>query len=75
MAFWLDRGVAGFRVDMAYSLVKDDPDREATAALWRDLSDWLHETYPDAVLLPGERHRGAGRPRSCARASTATSSS
>ncbi len=29
MAFWLDRGVAGFRVDMAYSLVKDDPDREA----------------------------------------------
>ena len=25
MAFWLDRGVAGFRVDMAFSLVKDDP--------------------------------------------------
>jgi glycosidase len=52
MAFWLDRGVAGFRVDMAYSLVKDDPDREATSALWRELSGWLHEAYPDAVLLP-----------------------
>ncbi len=52
MAFWLDRGVAGFRVDMAYSLVKDDPDLQATSALWRDLSGWLHEAYPDAVLLP-----------------------
>ncbi|MDV6284956.1 alpha-amylase family glycosyl hydrolase [Rhodococcus jostii] len=52
MAFWLDRGVAGFRVDMAYSLVKDDPDREATAALWRDLFSWLRQDYPDAVLLP-----------------------
>ncbi len=30
MAFWLDRGVAGFRVDMAFSLVKDDPDFAAT---------------------------------------------
>jgi glycosidase len=52
MAFWLDRGVAGFRVDMAYSLVKDDPDHAATSVLWRELSAWLHATYPDAVLLP-----------------------
>ena len=52
MAFWFDRGVAGFRVDMAYSLVKDDPDREVTSALWRELSGWLHEAHPDAILLP-----------------------
>ena len=52
MAFWLDKGIAGFRVDMAYSLVKDDPDKEATAALWRELHGWLDEAYPDAVLLP-----------------------
>jgi glycosidase len=52
MAFWLDRGVAGFRVDMAYSLVKGDPDREATRALWRGLSDQLRATYPEVVLLP-----------------------
>ena len=56
MAFWLDRGVAGFRVDMAFSLVKDDPDRSATSALWRELSAWLHEAYPDAVLLPESDH-------------------
>ena len=37
---------------MAYSLVKGDPDREATRALWRDLSDQLRATYPDVVLLP-----------------------
>jgi glycosidase len=39
-------------INMAYSLVKDDSDRVATAALWRELSDWLHDTYPDAILLP-----------------------
>ena len=37
MAFWLDRGVAGFRVDMAFSLVKDDPGLAETTALWREL--------------------------------------
>ena len=53
MEFWFARGVAGFRVDMAYSLVKDDDaDLTATSALWRDLSGWLHETYPDRILLP-----------------------
>lgn len=32
MAYWLDRGVAGFQADMAYSLVKDDPGFSATVA-------------------------------------------
>lgn len=52
MAYWLDRGVAGFRVDMAYSLVKDDPGYAATEALWQELRGWLDLTYPDAVLIP-----------------------
>lgn len=52
MAFWLDRGVAGFRVDMAYSLVKDDADFSANADLWADLRAWVEDRYPDAVLLP-----------------------
>jgi maltose alpha-D-glucosyltransferase/alpha-amylase len=51
MAYWFDRGVAGFRVDMAASLVKDDPDHTATAALWREMRDWLDSAYPDRVLL------------------------
>lgn len=52
IGFWLDRGVAGFRVDMAYSLVKDDADFVETTALWREIRDWMHEHYPHAVLLP-----------------------
>ena len=52
MAFWLDRGVAGFRVDMANSLVKDDPGYVATFALWREIRVWLDATYPDAVIIP-----------------------
>ncbi len=52
LAFWLDKGVAGFRVDMAFSLVKDDPGHVHTVALWRDLRAWLDERYPDAALVP-----------------------
>jgi glycosidase len=48
---WLRLGVSGFRVDMAYSLVKDDPGRDETARLWREVRAWLDQTHPDAVLL------------------------
>ncbi len=59
MAFWIDRGVAGFRVDMAFSLVKADPGYRRTLDLWRELRDWLSETYPEAVLIPeGSEPRG-----------------
>jgi maltose alpha-D-glucosyltransferase/alpha-amylase len=57
MAYWLERGVAGFRVDMAYSLVKDDPDFTATAALWAELRGWIEDRFPDAALLPENDHR------------------
>jgi glycosidase len=57
IAYWSDRGVAGFRVDMAYSLVKDDPGLVRTAELWRELRDWLATAYPQTVLLPeNDRH-------------------
>jgi maltose alpha-D-glucosyltransferase/alpha-amylase len=52
MAFWLDRGVAGFRVDMAFSLVKDDPGHVETLALWRELHAALSADYPEMILLP-----------------------
>ena len=51
MAYWFDRGVAGFRVDMASSLVKDDPGHVATAALWQEMRTWLDTAYPDRALL------------------------
>jgi maltose alpha-D-glucosyltransferase/alpha-amylase len=51
MAFWLDMGASGFRVDMANSLVKRDPDKQETARFWKWIREWLEETYPEAVLV------------------------
>lgn len=51
MDHWLRLGVSGFRVDMAYSLVKDDPGFAETARLWRGMRVWLDRTHPDAALL------------------------
>ncbi|MGP4046605.1 alpha-amylase family glycosyl hydrolase [Streptomyces sp. 2A115] len=51
MDHWLRLGVSGFRVDMASSLVKDDPDKAETSKLWTELRHWLDRAHPDAVLL------------------------
>ncbi len=48
---WLDLGVSGFRVDLANTLVKDDPGGHETARLWRELRGWLDDGYPGAVLM------------------------
>jgi glycosidase len=56
IAFWLERGVAGFRVDMAFSLIKDDRDRmrgrSASTAIWREIREWLAVSHPGAVIVP-----------------------
>ncbi len=51
MDYWLQTGIAGFRVDMASSLVKDDPGKKETAALWRELRGWLDHAHPEAALF------------------------
>ncbi|MGF1426841.1 alpha-amylase family glycosyl hydrolase [Kitasatospora sp. LaBMicrA B282] len=51
MAHWFELGVAGFRVDMAASLVKDDPEHLETGRLWGELRGWLEREYPDRVLI------------------------
>lgn len=51
MDHWLGLGLSGFRVDMAASLVKDDPGKTETAGIWTELRHWLDDTHPDAVLL------------------------
>lgn len=51
MAFWLGLGCDGFRVDMAGSLVKNDPEGKGTIALWRKVRSFLDETFPEAVLV------------------------
>ncbi|GAB2480484.1 alpha-amylase family glycosyl hydrolase [Promicromonospora xylanilytica] len=51
MAHWFELGVAGFRVDMASSLVKDDPGHVETGRLWREIRSWLDDAYPGRVLV------------------------
>ena len=51
MRFWLDKGIDGFRVDMADSLVKNDDDKIATAKIWRNIREMMDADYPDAVLV------------------------
>lgn len=51
MAFWLDRGVDGFRVDMASSLVKEDKDNSENKRLWLEIRRWLDQSYTDRVLI------------------------
>ena len=51
MAFWLSMGCDGFRVDMAGSLVKNDPESKGTIALWQDIRSYLDERFPEAVLV------------------------
>ncbi|MFI6324779.1 alpha-amylase family glycosyl hydrolase [Nonomuraea sp. NPDC050556] len=51
MSFWFERGVSGFRVDMAYSLVKDDPGQIETSRLWAQIRRWADRFHPDRALL------------------------
>jgi len=49
--FWLDMGASGFRVDMASSLVKNDPGKKETSHLWQDICGMVRCNYPDAVMI------------------------
>ena len=64
--FWLTRGVSGFRIDMAFSLVKDHRDAEegmsATTEVWREIRTWLDVAHPDAVLIPEGSEPRTGAP-------------
>lgn len=51
LAFWYGKGVDGFRVDMANSLVKNDSDKKEIMNLWREVREWSDKNYPDRVLM------------------------
>lgn len=52
MAFWLDMGCDGFRVDMAGHMVKgDDEESSGTVEFWKRVRTFLDEKYPDAVMI------------------------
>jgi maltose alpha-D-glucosyltransferase/alpha-amylase len=51
MRFWLDMGCDGFRIDMAESLVKNDPQREGTQIVWRDILGTIRKEYPESAMV------------------------
>lgn len=51
MRFWLAAGCDGFRVDMAGSLIKADPDQSANIRLWQEFREFLDKEYPEAVMV------------------------
>lgn len=51
ISFWMDKGVDGFRVDMAASLIKNDPGHVETRKLWHEMRQWFSGRYPDGVLI------------------------
>jgi maltose alpha-D-glucosyltransferase/alpha-amylase len=51
MKFWLDLGADGFRVDLAASLIRGDPDHHGITEFWRYFRAWLDRDYPEAALI------------------------
>ena len=49
--FWCAMGCDGFRVDMAFSLVKNDEGQEETIKLWKEMFAELNEEFPDAAFV------------------------
>ncbi len=51
MRYWLDMGIDGYRVDMAFSLIKNDPKWKANIKLWQSVRQEIEKDYPDAALI------------------------
>ena len=51
MGFWLKMGCDGFRVDMAGSLVKNDPEGKGTIRLWQKVRRFLDTEFPEAAMI------------------------
>lgn len=52
IAFWFDKGVDGFRCDLAWSLVKgDDEEFHGVRKLWDEIFSWTSANYPDKIFL------------------------
>ena len=52
LSFWFDKGVDGFRCDLAWSLVKkDDAQFHGVRRLWEEIFNWKQENYPETIFL------------------------
>lgn len=51
LRFWLDMGASGFRVDMAGSLIRNDPGAKEIIRFWQEIRTMLDRDYPDAFMV------------------------
>jgi glycosidase len=51
LRYWLDMGADGFRVDMPFSLIKNDKNWSQTMDLWQEIRKMFEKDYPEAVLI------------------------
>ncbi len=58
MDYWLSMGADGFRVDMAPSLIKNDPDKVETNKLWAEVRSHMQKKFPESVLIAEWGHPG-----------------
>ncbi len=56
MEYWLSLGADGFRVDMAASVIKNDPDKKGAIAFWQEIRALFDEKYPECVLISEWSH-------------------
>ena len=56
MRFWLDAGCDGFRVDMASTMIKNDPGWKETTRYWNSVSSVFAKDYPHAALIAEWSH-------------------
>lgn len=51
MRFWLKAGCSGFRVDMAFSLIKNDDNGYANSCFWKEVLDRVRSEFPEAIFV------------------------
>ncbi len=51
MEYWIKMGCDGFRVDMAPSYIKNDPDGSGNRKFWNEIRAMFDEKYPEHVLI------------------------
>lgn len=49
--FYLNKGVDGFRVDLASSIVKGDVNGKYSCEVWRDIFSRVRKEYPEAIFV------------------------
>lgn len=51
MRFWLKMGCDGFRVDMANSMIKNDPEQKGTVMFWEQVRNILDKEFTEYAMV------------------------